>query len=84
MLARAQVEHLENSDIATSADLTPGTHADPNNPIDENGAAGGIYTRTWTVGAGTGPTSREIEVTVNWNRLGQNRSVRLTTITRGN
>jgi hypothetical protein len=64
--------------------LTLGNHIDPNNPIDENGAAGGIYTRSWTVSAGTGPTSREIEVAVNWNRRGQNRSVVLTTITRGN
>ncbi|MGD8961623.1 MAG: prepilin-type N-terminal cleavage/methylation domain-containing protein [Desulfobacterales bacterium] len=84
MLARSQVEQLENSDITTSADLTLGNHIDPNNPIDENGAAGGIYTRSWTVSAGTGPTSREIEVAVNWNRRGQNRSVVLTTITRGN
>jgi prepilin-type N-terminal cleavage/methylation domain-containing protein len=84
MLARAQMEQLANSDIAASADLTPGTHADPNNPIDENGAAGGIYTRTWTVAAGSGPSSREIEVRVNWNRRGQNRTVVLTTITRGN
>ena len=84
MLARAQMEQLANSDIATSADLTPGTHADANNPIDENGAAGGIYTRTWTVAAGSGPSSREIEVRVNWNRRGQNRTVVLTTITRGN
>ena len=84
MLARAQMEQLENSDIDTSADLAMGTHTDPNNPIDETGAAGGIYTRTWTVSAGSGPDSREIEVTVGWNRRGQNRSVVLTTITRGN
>ena len=84
MLARAQMEQLENSDIDTSADLALGTHTDPNNPIDETGTAGGIYTRTWTVSAGSGPDSREIEVTVNWNRRGQNRSVVLITITRGN
>ncbi|MGD8990557.1 MAG: prepilin-type N-terminal cleavage/methylation domain-containing protein [Desulfobacterales bacterium] len=84
MLARAQMEQLENSDITTSSDLTLGVHPDPNNPIDENGDPGGIYTRSWTVGPGSGPNSREIEVTVNWNRRGQNRSVVLTTITRGN
>ena len=87
MLARAQIEQLKNEDITTSPDLTVGNHNDPNNPIDENGAAGGIYTRTWTVSSLPSPPfneAREVEVTVNWNRLGQNRSVVMTTITRGN
>ena len=87
MLARAQIEQLKNENITTSADLTIGNHNDPNNPIDENGAAGGIYTRTWTVSSLPSPpfnAARKVEVAVNWNRLGQNRSVVLTTITRGN
>lgn len=84
MLARAQIEQLKNEDIATSADLTMGDHSDPNNPINASGNAGGIFTRTWTVSAGPGADSREVEVTVNWNRRGQNRDVVLTTITRGN
>ena len=84
MLARAQIEQLKNDDIASSADLTIGNHTDPNNPIDESGNTGGIFTRTWRVSAGPVATSREVEVSVNWNRRGQNRSVVLTTITRGN
>jgi prepilin-type N-terminal cleavage/methylation domain-containing protein len=83
MLARAQIEYLHSSDIATSADLALGHHNDPDNPIDENGIAGGIFMRSWRVSAGSGPSSREIEVTVNWNRRGQNRNVVLSTITRG-
>ena len=79
-LARAQMEELKSvSDVTT---LTSGS--DPNNPIDEDGNAGGIYNSTWGVAAGPGTNSREITVTVSWSRLGQNRSVVLTSITRGN
>lgn len=80
MLARAQIEQLKN--VADVTTLTNGT--DPN-LIDESGNPGGIYARSWTVTNPLGGnTSRLIEVTVNWNRRGQNRSVVLTTITRGN
>ena len=80
MLARAQIEQLKN--VADVTTLTNG--ADPN-LIDENGNPGGIFSRAWTVTNPLGGnTSRRIQVTVNWNRRGQNRSVVLTTITRGN
>ena len=80
MLARAQIEQLKNaSDPATlSNGSDPGL-------IDANGNPGGIFSRAWTVTNPLGGnTSRRIQVTVNWNRRGQNRSVVLTTITRGN
>ena len=53
-LARTQMEVLKNSDISDSSSILnpstlPTTTADANNPMDENGDAGGIYTRTWTV-----------------------------------
>lgn len=53
-LAQAQMETIKNGDISDSSDTLnpstlPTTTSDPNNPIDENGDAGGIYTRTWTV-----------------------------------
>jgi len=81
MLARAQLEELKSvADVTTLASNT-----DPNNPIDENGNAGGIYTRTWIVTNSLGGTaSRQIAVTVGWSRWGQNRCVVLTSITRGN
>jgi type IV pilus assembly protein PilV len=81
MLARAQLEELKNIDDVT--DLTNG--ADANNPINPDGSAGGIFTRSWTISNPHGGNiSRQIQVTVSWNRRGQNRSVVLTTITKGN
>ena len=82
MLARQQIEALKSQDIE---DLTIGTHTDPNNPIDEDGNSGGIYTRQWQVTNPLGGgTSRQVQVTVSWVRNGQNRSIVLTSITRGN
>lgn len=81
-LARAQMEELKS--VANVTDLDAGPFEDPNNPIDEDGDAGGIYNSTWAVAAGPGTNSREITVTVSWSRRGQNRSVVLTSITRGN
>jgi len=81
MLARQKLEELK-----TVPDVTAlSTGSDPNNPIDVDGNTGGIYTRIWNVSnplAST--TSRQITVTVSWNRRGQNRSVVLESITRGN
>ena len=81
MLARQQMETLKaEGDVTTLAD-----GADPNNPIDENGNAGGIFTRSWIVTNPLGgSTSRHLAVTVSWNRQGQNRSVVFTSMTRGN
>ena len=82
-LARAQMESMKNATNITT--LTEGS--DATNPIDEVGNPGGIYTRSWVVTNPLGgSTSRQIQVSVRWNRnrLGQNRSVVLTTISRGN
>ena len=81
MLARQRIEQLKNTpNIET---LDPGTTTESG--IKANGNAGGIYTRTTTIGDTLGfNTSRAVEVTVNWSRLGQNRSVVLRTITKGN
>jgi len=81
LLARQQMETLKAAaDVTTLSD-----DADPNNPIGADGNPGGIYTRTWAVSNPLGgSTSRQLTVTVSWNRRGQNRSVVLTSITRGN
>jgi prepilin-type N-terminal cleavage/methylation domain-containing protein len=81
MLGRAQIEELKG--VANVTTLTDG--ADPNNPIDADGNPGGICTRQWTVTNPLGGSdTRRIDVEVSWSRQGQNRSVVLTTITRGN
>jgi type IV pilus assembly protein PilV len=84
MLARAKIEELKNVDDVTT--LPGGTTSDPDNPLNPDGTTGGIFNREWTVnGAGVGGLpAREIQVTVSWNRRGQNRSVVLSTITKGN
>lgn len=81
MLAREQMEALKNAaDVTTLSD-----GSDPNNPIDADGNPGGIFTREWHVSNPLGGnTSRHLRVTVSWIRRGQNRSVVLTSITRGN
>jgi type IV pilus assembly protein PilV len=80
-LARAQMETLKSvSDVTT---LVNG--AGPNNPIDADGKPGGIFTRTWVITPVPGLTAiRKIDVTVGWRRNGQDRSVVLTSISRGN
>lgn len=81
MLARKQLELLKSTpDITT---LLNGTFSD--GPWDGSGNPGGIYTRTWTIQDALGfNTSREIQVTVNWAWRGRNRSVVLSTLTKGN
>jgi type IV pilus assembly protein PilV len=85
MLARSQIETLKQQ--ADVAPLATGTVVDPGNPIDANGDPGGIFTRQWTVtdpfGGGYTANLRQVQVTVSWNRLGQNRSVVMTSIVRG-
>ena len=86
ILAQRQIETLKSvkrTDFeADPAKVFPtlrvGVYADPNNPVNENGAPGGIFTRTWTIAANT-PFSRQVNVTVAWN----NRTVVMSTITRG-
>jgi type IV pilus assembly protein PilV len=82
MLARDKMEELKSEDIAT---LVTGNYNDPNNPVDQNGDAGGIFTRSWEITNPLGGTdSRQIQVTVRFSRRGRTRRVQLETITRGN
>lgn len=83
MLARQQLEQLKNTADITTLPGTLTTFTD--GPLDGNGNPGGIYTRTWTIQDTLGyNTSREIQVTVNWKWRGQDRSVVLSTLTKGN
>ncbi len=81
-LASERLEALKNEALA---DLAPGNYEDPANPVDAAGRAGGIFMRRWEIDDVLGGnTSRRIRVFVSWNRLGQMRTIELTTLTRGN
>jgi hypothetical protein len=81
MLAAEKLESLKDTTNIT----TLASEVDPSNPIDDQGNNGGIYTRSWTIDPlPADDTARRIKVRVSWNRLGQNRAVELTTISRGN
>ena len=83
MLARQQLEQLKNTPDITDLATDPPTTTESG--INANGESGGIYTRTTTIEDTLGfNTSRAIEVSVNWTWQGQNRSVVLRTITKGN
>lgn len=78
------VETLENLKRETLMDLPIGTYSDSNNPMDDKGNNGGMFSRSWVIDDPIGhDTARRIRVTVSWNRLGRNRAIELTTITRG-
>ena len=60
------------------ADLTVGTHNDPNNPLTALGAANGTFTRSWSVTTvpqylngsvvGVRPGIVQVAVTVSWSK----------------
>ena len=83
MLARQQLEQLKNTPDITDLASEPTTTTESG--INAKGESGGIYTRTTTIEDTLGfNTSRAIEVSVNWTWQGQNRSLVLRTITKGN
>jgi hypothetical protein len=78
------VETLEILKAETVLDLPSGTYSDANNPINARGQSGGMFNRSWVIDDPIGyGTARRIRITVSWNRLGTNRAIELTTITRG-
>ena len=83
LLAEELLEDLKKENLSS---LVPGgPYSDPQNPIDEWGNHGGIYTRSWVIDDPVGlNTSRRLRVSISWERLGQARRVELTTLTRGN
>ena len=82
MLAKAKLEYLKNLDIDSPELISdPVPYSDPS-LIDENEQPGGIYRREWLI-QDLGTQARTITVTVEWNRLGDTRSVVLVSNTRG-
>jgi prepilin-type N-terminal cleavage/methylation domain-containing protein len=80
MLAKTQLENLKNQDVDLL--VAGGPYSDPNNPINPDGQAGGIYTRSWTI-ANLGTGARRITVTVQWDRRGAPGSVVISSNTKG-
>jgi prepilin-type N-terminal cleavage/methylation domain-containing protein len=80
MLAKSQLETLKNQDVLALA--AGGPYQDPNNPVDAEGRAGGIYTRSWTIDP-LGTDARRITVIVQWDRLGKPGSVVVSSNTKG-
>jgi len=73
-LAEEKMEDLlgkSYTDAELAGSVAPGTvHNDPNNPIDETGQAGGIYSRIWTVTDNTPITNtKTVTVNVSWDNL---------------
>lgn len=68
-LIHDKLEQLRALDPAASpADLQPGRHVDPRNPLTPLGAAGGRYVRSWTVTVDSPRRGlAEVVVTVTWN-----------------
>ena len=79
MLATQKIEELKSTEDVAALE----SGADPQ-PIDEQGNPGGIYTRSWTVSDPlVNSNTREVQVIVTYDRLGDNRRVALTTLIRG-
>jgi type IV pilus assembly protein PilV len=86
VLAQQQIEVLKSADTSHPATLASGlptgNYNDPNNPIDETGQSGGIFTRSWVIAAHT-TFSRLVTVTVSWTIGGATHNVVFSTVTRG-
>jgi prepilin-type N-terminal cleavage/methylation domain-containing protein len=76
MLAREKIEYLKTLPIQQME-----THCSEDL---EAGHPGGTFERVCDISASFSETVKIIEVTVSWNRRGQNREVVLRTLTRGN
>ncbi len=78
MLAQEKMESLKSTDDIAA--LTDGSETN----IDHYGESGGIFDRSWIISNPLGgSSSRQIEIAVQWNKGGVNRSVILTAISRG-
>jgi type II secretory pathway pseudopilin PulG len=82
LLAAETIEDLKSSVDITG--LAPATYSD-GHPVDAHGNPGGIFNRSWVVSDPLGfNSSRRVQVSVSWTRLGRTRTVQFDTIIRGN
>lgn len=68
-VALAQDKLEELIDTSRDTTLATGTTADTNNPIDETGASGGIFTRSWDVQNGPVTNAQTVTVSVDWSDI---------------
>ena len=77
-LTESKIETLKQSGYTT---LVTGSHSDPLNPLDEEGANGGKFTRAWLIAATPfAGDLKQITVTTSWIDSSGNHEVALTTI----
>ena len=76
-LAEAKLNELKADGYSSLAD---GTVNDSNNPVNEQGQSGGIFSRSWTI-SNHGANVKRITVAVSWKDLrGGNRATSLDTL----
>ena len=66
-LAQDKLEELIDSSRDTT--LGTGTTNDANNPIDETGAAGGVFTRNWDIQNGPVSDAQTLTVSISWTDI---------------
>ena len=66
-LAQQKLEQLRSMPLA-APDLAAGNYNDAANPLQANGATGGMFTRSWTVSANDTPANglKTVTVSVAW------------------
>jgi len=65
-LAEARLNELKAGGYSSLADSTV---SDPNNPVNEQGQSGGVFSRSWTI-SNHGANIKRITVAVSWKDLG--------------
>ena len=78
ILAETTLEGLKKSRITK---LSNGIFQDTNNPVNETGGTGGIFTRSWTIADYKGSTNmKKITATIEWPGPKGIRSISLDTV----
>jgi len=68
-VALAQEKLEELIDTSRDTTLATGTTNDANNPIDETGVSGGVFTRNWNVQNGPISDAQTVTVAVSWTDI---------------
>lgn len=78
ILAEAKIEQLKRNGFAN---LVNGNFQDPNNPVNETGQAGGIFTRSWVIADYLASADmKQIIVTLTWTDSLGDHNISVTTV----